>query len=96
MVAGRIVQAHVWDTLVLATSTPGAPALRCVVIRDPRSQAPLVLATTLPISAYALWCLSRDRWPVEQVPLAAKQMLGAHRAFVFGDESRDRLPAWAL
>ena len=55
-----------------------------------------MLATTLPISAYALWCLYRDRWPVEQVPLAAKQMIGAHRAFVFGDESRYRLPELAL
>jgi len=31
-----------------------------------------------------------------QVPLAAKQMLGAQRAFVFGGESRYRLPALAL
>ena len=96
VVAGRVVHAHVWDNLVLATSKPGAPAFRCVVIHDPRYQAPLVLATTLPISAYALWCLYHDRWPVEQVPLAAKQMIGAHRAFVFGDESRYRLPELAL
>src|SRR5262249_54002633 len=96
VVAGQIVHAHVWDNLVLATSKPGAPAFRCVVIRDPRYQAPLVLATTLSISAYALWCLYHDRWPVEQVPLAAKQMLGTHRAFVFGAESRYRLPELAL
>jgi len=43
-----------------------------------------------------VWCLYRDRWPIEQVPLAAKQMLGAHRAFVFGGESRHRLPELAL
>src|SRR5215813_2621260 len=96
VVAGQIVHAHVWDNLVLATSKPGAPAFRCVVIRDPRYQAPLVLATTLSISAYALWCLYHDRWPVEQVPLAAKQMLGTHRAFVFGGASRHRLPELAL
>jgi len=53
-------------------------------------------ATNLPVSAYALWCLYRDRWPIEQMPLAAKQMLGAHRAFVFGGESRYRLPELAL
>ena len=47
-------------------------------------------------AAYALWCLYRDRWPIEQMPLAAKQMVGAHRAFVFGDESRHRLPELAL
>lgn len=96
VVAGRTVQAQVWDNLVLSTTKPGGPAFRCVVIHDPRYQEPLVLATTLPVSAYALWRLYRDRWPIEQVPLAAKQMLGAHRAFVFGGESRHRLPALAL
>jgi hypothetical protein len=30
------------------------------------------------------------------MPLAAKQMVGAHRAFVFGAESRHRLPELAL
>src|SRR5947209_8772795 len=96
VVAGRMVHAQVWDHLVLSTATPGAVAFRCVVIHDPRYQEPWVLATNLPVSAYALWCLYRDSWPVEQVALAAKQMLGAHRAFVFGGESRHRLPALAL
>ena len=96
VVAGRIVRAYTWTNLVLSTAKPGAAAFQCVVIQDPRYRAPLVLATNLPVSAYALWCLYRDRWPVEQVPLAAKQMLGAHRAFVFGRESRYRLPELAL
>jgi hypothetical protein len=96
VVARRTIQAQVWEDLVLSTAKPGAPAFRCVVVHDPRYQEPLVLVTTLPVSAYALWCLYRDRWPVEQVPLAAKQMLGAHRAFVFGGESRHRLPEVAL
>ena len=96
MVAGQLLRAQVWDNLVLATAQPGAAALRCVVIHDPRYQAPLVLATNLSVSVYALWCLYRDRWPIEQVPLAAKQMIGAQRAFVFGGESRYRLPELAL
>jgi hypothetical protein len=96
VVAGRTIQAQVWDNLVLSTAKPGAPAFRCAVIHDPRYQEPLVLATTLPVSAYALWCLYRDRWPIEQRPLAAKQMVGAQRAFVFGGESRHRLPELAL
>jgi hypothetical protein len=96
VVAGRVVRAHVWNDLVLATAKPGAVTFRCVVIHDPRYHDPLVVATNLPVSAYALWCLYRDRWPVEQLPLAAKQMLGAHRAFVFGGESRHRLPELAL
>ena len=85
VVAGRTIQAQVWDNLVLSTAKPGAPAFRCAVIHDPRYQEPWVLATNLPVSAYALWCLYRDRWPIEQMPLAAKQMVGAHRAFVFGE-----------
>ena len=96
VVAGRTIKAQVWDNLVLSTAQPGAPAFRCAVIHDPRYQEPWVLATNLPVSAYALWCLYRDRWPIEQMPLAAKQMVGAHRAFVFGDESRHRLPELAL
>ena len=43
-----------------------------------------------------MWQLYRDRWAVEQLPLAAKQMVGAERAFVFGKESRCRLPELAL
>jgi len=96
VVAGRIVRAYVWNDLVLATAKPGAATFRCVVIHDPRFHDPLVVATNLPMSAYALWCLYRDRWPIEQIPLAAKQMLGAHRAFVFGGESRHRLPELGL
>jgi hypothetical protein len=36
VVAGRVVRAQVWDNLVLANAKPGATALRCVVIHDPR------------------------------------------------------------
>jgi hypothetical protein len=94
--AGGRVYAQGWNNLVLATAKPGAAEFRCVVIHDPRYHEPLVVATNLPVSAAALWCLYRDRWPLEQVPLAAKQMVGAHRAFGFGSESRYRLPEWAL
>jgi hypothetical protein len=90
------VRADIFNNLVLADAKPGSPAFRCVVIRHPRYQEPLVLATNLAVSAYALFCLYRDRWPIEQLPLAAKQMLGAERAFVFGKESRFRLPELAL
>ncbi len=38
----------------------------------------------------------QDRWPVEQIPLAAKQMVGAHRQFVHAQESIQRLPELAL
>jgi hypothetical protein len=96
VVAGRPIKAQVWDNLVLSTAQPGAPAFRCAVSHDPRSQEPWVLATNLPVSASALWGLYRDRWPIAPMPLAAKQMVGAHRAVVCGDESRHRLPELAL
>ena len=67
-----------------------------MVIHDPRYAEPLVLATPLNVSAETLWRLYRDRWPVEKAPLAAKQMLGAERAFVFSAEGRWRLPELAL
>ncbi len=38
----------------------------------------------------------RDRWPVEQLPLAAKQMVGAVRQFVHAPETCQRLPELAL
>jgi hypothetical protein len=66
------------------------------VIHDPRWTEPLVLATTLPIAARTLRDLYLDRWPVEQLPLAAKQMLGAARAFVSAPETCQRLPELAL
>jgi hypothetical protein len=93
---GRTIRAEVFVNLVLPDAKPGSPSFRIVVILDPCYKEPLVLATNLSVSASALWCLYRDRWPIEQMPLAAKQMLGAERAFVFGQESRFRLPELAL
>lgn len=92
-----VIRAEWWDDLVLpADPVVGAPSFRLVVIHDPRWTEPLVLATTLPVSPRALRDLYLDRWPVEQLPLAAKQMLGAARAFVSADETCQRLPELAL
>ena len=95
-VGSRIVRAHLFHNLTLPSYKPGATAFRCVLILDPRYKEPLVLVTNLSVSAQALWGLYRDRWPIEKLPLAAKQMLGAERAFVFGQQSRYRLPELAL
>lgn len=91
-----IVRAEWWDDLVLADVPQDRMTFRLVVIHDSRWTEPLVLATTLPISARALRDLYLDRWPVEQLPLAAKQMLGAARAFVSAPETCQRLPEIAL
>jgi hypothetical protein len=92
-----VIRAEQWADLVLpAAPVTGARPFRLVVIHDPRWTEPLVLATTLAVSARALRDLYLDRWPVEQLPLAAKQMLGAARAFVSAPETCQRLPELAL
>lgn len=90
------IEAHIWLDLVMRQDRPDAPSFQVVAIFDPRYTDPLVLGTNLSVSAYALHRLYQDRWPIEQLPLAAKAMLGAERAFVFSADSRVRLPQLAL
>jgi hypothetical protein len=91
-----VIRAEQWAGLVLPDVPLDRPTFRIVVVHDPRWTEPLVLATTLAVSARALRDLYLDRWPVEQLPLAAKQMLGAARAFVSAPETCQRLPELAL
>ena len=49
------------------------------VFFDPLYTDPLVLGTNLCLQPLSLFNLYLDRWPVEQVPLVAKQMLGLHK-----------------
>ena len=64
---------------------------------DPLYDKPLILGTNLrQATPLTIFCLYQDRWPVEQIPLVAKQMLGLHRQFVFAPESCHRLPELAL
>ena len=91
-----LVRAEVWPDLVVADAAPASPTFAIVAVHDPRHREPLVLASPLPVSARALRDLYRDRWPVEQLPLAAKQLLGAARQFVHAPETCQRLPELAL
>jgi hypothetical protein len=59
-----------------------------VAVHDPRYREPLLLATMLPVTPQELRALYDDRWTVEQLPLAAKQMIGAARQFVHAPETR--------
>lgn len=95
---GRILRAQIWKDLVLPGVLPGpeADSFHVVAIFDPRYRDPLLLACPVELTPQALRALYRDRWPVEQIPLAAKQMLGAHRQFVSAPESCQRLPELAL
>jgi hypothetical protein len=68
------------------------PTFNVVAVYDLCYREPWLLACPLQLSGLALRGLYRDRWPVEQVPLAAKQMLGGARQFVFAPESCQPLP----
>jgi hypothetical protein len=95
---GRSLRADIWDNLLLpgVVPTPQAHSFRVYAIHDPAYQQPWLLATPLPLKAPTVSAIYHDRWPVEQIPLAAKHMLGAHRQFVHAQESIHRLPELAL
>lgn len=96
---GRKIVVHAWSQLVLPQTcvAADAPTFSIYVFHDPLYKQPLVLASNLgKIKAETAYHLYRDRWPVEQPPLAAKQMIGLHRQFVFADQSCFRLPELSL
>ena len=66
------------------------------VFDDPAFKKPWVLATPVALSFESVHALYTDRWPVEQLPLSAKHMVGAHRQFVHHPESVQRLPELAV
>ena len=95
---GRTITVKGWYELILPGVVPAADndTFDVYVFEDPLYHDPLVLATTLRLQSSTAFALYQDRWPVEQVPLAAKQMIGAHRQFVFAPQSCLRWPALAL
>ncbi len=88
-----VFRAAFWDDLVLPEVKvhPDNATFTVAAIYDPRFQEPWLLACPLKLSGKALRGLYRDRWPIEQVPLAGKQMLGGARQFVSAPESCQRL-----
>lgn len=100
---GRHIQIAFWHGLVGADTPATADvghaqgAFSIYVYDDPLYKQPLVLATNLQLAApETAYLIYRDRWPVEQAPLAAKQMIGLHRHFVFAPETCFRLPELGL
>jgi len=93
---GCILKACFWEHLVARDGKPGDATFTCIVIHDPRYKEPLLVLTNLSISGAVALALYQQRWPIEQVPLVGKQMLGAQRQYVFARESRQRLPEIAL
>ena len=95
---GVNMRAEIWEDLILPGVIPAAQAktFQVYAIYDPAYSSPWLLATPLRLKAATLKAMYQDRWPVEQIPLAAKQMVGAHRQFVHASESIQRLPELSL
>ena len=95
---GRTITVHSWFNLVSSKSKvdPEASTFSIHVYFDPAYKNPLVLVTGLELPAPTVLAIYRDRWVVEQAPLAAKQMIGLHRQFVSTTEACFRLPELAL
>jgi len=93
---GHVVRAEVWGDLAVPAGDADSAPLTVIAIHDPCYREPLLLATPLALHPRAARDCYRDRWPVEQLPLAAKQMIGAARQFVHAPETCQRLPELAL
>jgi len=94
----RELRAEIWRDLVLNKTEPNekSKTFDVYAIYDPDFDKPWLLATPLKLKSESVRAIYKDRWPVEQIPLSAKQMVGAHRQFVHNSESIQRLPELAL
>jgi hypothetical protein len=95
---GLELRAEFWDNLVLPECKPSVEnqTFTVVAVYDPRFENPWLLACPLQMSGADFWGCYQDRWPIEQLPLAAKHMVGSHRQFVFAEDSCYRLPELSL
>jgi len=95
---GLEFRAEFWEDLVLKDLQPSAenPSFTVAAVYDPRFEEPWLLACPLKLSGPDFWGLYHDRWPIEQLPLASKHMVGAQRQFVSAAESCYRLPELSL
>ena len=91
---GETVTVQVWYDLVRpdVAPSPTANLFDVFAITDPRYDDPLLVAVNVKLQPQTVHTLYTDRWPIEQLPLAGKQMVGAYRQFVFAAETRHRLP----
>jgi hypothetical protein len=96
--AGRTIHVRGWQNVVRSDQkvAPANATFTIWVYDDPLYQAPLVLGTNLPAAPVIIFQLYLDRWPVEEVPLVCKQLLGLQRQFVFAAAARFRLPELGL
>lgn len=95
---GQKVRAEVWRKLILNKVVPDETnqTFDVYAMYDPNFEQPWLLATPVQLKPESVRAIYKDRWPVEQIPLSAKQMVGAHRQFVHNPECVQRLPELAL
>ena len=92
----RTLRAEQWTGLVLPDAAPGSPTFTVVAISDPAYAEPLLVATPLELTPPCCVSCTATAGRSEQLPLAAKQMLGAARQFVHEQETCQRFPELAL
>ena len=66
------------------------------VIEHPKFDIPMIVLSTLDLSAPQVNQVVKARWGIEQPPLVAKQLLGLHRQFVWSPQMRFRYPELSL
>jgi hypothetical protein len=95
---GLEFRAEFWNDLVLRECKPSAENQNFTVaaVYDPRFETPWLLACPIQLRGVDFWNFYHDRWPIEQLPLASKHMVGAQRQFVSAEESCYRLPELSL
>jgi hypothetical protein len=95
---GRTIGVRGWRDVVRSEQKVAADnaCFTIWVYDDPLYRAPLVLGTNVAASPATIFQLYLDRWPVEEVPLVCKQLLGLQRQFVFAALARWRLPELGL
>ena len=95
---GREIQVKIWRDLVLTDQKPSPKnkIFDIYVFHDAKYKTPWVMATPIKLKPESVHHIYSDRWPVEQVPLSSKQMLGSHRQFVHNPECVQRLPEITL
>lgn len=95
---GQTIRAEIWRELVFNEQKVSKEnkTFDVYAIYDPEFDKPWLLAVSVPLKPESVRAIYKDRWPVEEVPLSAKHMVGAHRQFVHNKESIQRLHELAL
>ncbi|MCP4360167.1 MAG: hypothetical protein GY796_19340 [Chloroflexi bacterium] len=95
---GRTIHVKGWNNLVRTDQKVAdtEESYSILVFDDPLYKKPLVLGYNFEAKPETVFLLYLDRWPVEQIALAAKQMMGMGRQFVFSTISVQRLPELSM